>query len=71
MLEFLNHILKIYRSELLDSIADLSNGQKVKVVQIDLDNYTFYIDIHNNVYTYENKTVKKVGYLKDSVIYIL
>jgi hypothetical protein len=77
IIENLKLILNIYRQELHNEISKLNiTNSRVPVVEIELDDYRFFIDFNNNVYMESNKKIsgktfgKKVGFLKDCVIHL-
>ena len=71
------HVINVYKQELLDRIfKNHDDNSKFQVVELEIDNYRLFIDLDNNVYIESGKKIsgktfgKKVGYLKDMVIYL-
>jgi hypothetical protein len=67
---YLENIINIYREELSKLVLENNKNNKIKVVQVTIENLDFYIDIDNNVYILNGINITKVGYLRDYIIYI-
>jgi len=75
--ECLIHIINVYKQELFERIIKTQDtNNKFQVVEVEIDKYRLFIDINNNVYIESGKKMsgktfgKRVGYLKDMVIYL-
>jgi hypothetical protein len=73
MLENIQYIVDLYRSEFLNIISHIKST-KVRVVEFHIDSQTFYVDMNNIVYepVVNNSRVigNPCGYLKDKTIYL-
>jgi|688.fasta_scaffold511373_1 hypothetical protein len=75
--DYIKIILAVYRKELQKELSNLNiNNKRIQVVEIEVDNYRLFVDIDNNVYIEKGLKIsgktfgKKIGFLKDCIIYL-
>lgn len=73
MLENIQYIVDLYRSEFLNIISHIKS-EKIRVVEFSINSQTFYVDIDNIIYeaVVNNSRVigNPCGYLKNKTIYL-
>ena len=73
MLENIQYIVDLYRSEFLNIISHIKSD-KIRVVEFHINSQTFYVDIDNIVYEPVVSSSRVIGnpcgYLKDKTVYL-